>query len=316
MTDIQKNQKNANSNLSGLFTLLCVFAALFLSSCTSVEKLSINPTSTNDQSMENDSEILNISALQVENLRQEVQKWGDNYEVIYGLLEKGMNNSFSPELWSYVLDYTQMHLMRLQRKDYCHEQSQFSSKTNYGKKKSKELAKAEHFHLLTKDEARNLATQFELLKHCIQLCRRQFLSAYQPVDSDETRDEYYALWRRSDALQRDIIKARSIFISRGVISPYLAETEKWLFLAKGEWYRLYKSHTSELYKAVDYIATSAHKEWLHESNDETREQFIRLWGEMKKLASKREWEEFQVIVSLKESIDPSKKVGAEAWWNQ
>ena len=314
MTDLQKNKKGAGRNLNGFVTILFVFVICILSSCTSIERT----TSSYAPSMEIVPATIEASGTELEKLKLEVKKWQEweNHEVIYGLLEKNIKESFSPELWSYVLDYTQMHLMRLQRNCYSHEHSVFSRKTIYGKKKSKAMAKEDHFHLLTKDTARKIATQFEMQKHCIQLCHSQFLSTYRPVDSDETRNEYCKLWYRNEAMKKDIINARCNFISRGVISPYLAETEKWLFLAKGEWYRLYKSHTDELYKAVDYIATPAHKEWLYESDDETRQQFIRTWGEMKKLSSKREWEEFQVIVTLRESFDPSKKVGAEAWWNK
>ena len=313
MKELQKSKMGAGRNLNGFVTILVILVVILHSGCTSVDKMQ---KCSFEQSMEIVPATTDVTDL--EKLKTEVKKWEewDNHEVIYALLEKNIKESFSPELWSYVLDYTQMHLMRLKRNYYCHEHSVFSRKTNYGKKKSKNMARAEHFNMLTKDTARNWAMEFEMQKQCIQLCHRQFLCTYRPVESDETRNEYRQLWNRNEALKRDIINARCNFISRGVISPYLAETEKCLFLAKGEWYRLYKSHTDELYKAVDFIATPAHKEWLYESDDETREQFIRAWSEMKKLSSRREWEEFQVIVTLRESFDPSKKVGAEAWWDK
>ena len=119
---------------------------------------------------------------------------------------------------------------------------------------------------------------------------------------------------RANSLKEMAIRNRCNFISYGVISPYLAEAQKHVFLGKGKWYLLWHSNQKEIRKAVINVATAANKQWLYESDWEIRSQFLNLMKAMKKECNKREWEEFLTEATLRDSLDDTKHRGAQSWW--
>ena len=66
--------------------------------------------------------------------------------------------------------------------------------------------------------------------------------------------------------------------------------------------------------AVKNLSASCHQNLLMQSNDEVRFQFFEVQKVLKAQAGKEEFEELKVLTTLQDSNDPSKKRGADAWW--
>ena len=94
----------------------------------------------------------------------------------------------------------------------------------------------------------------------------------------------------------------------------MAEVSKQLYLATFKWLGL--DDKQKIKEAVLLLARSCHYNWLYTSSEDVRIQFCETIKNMKDIVGKAEWEEFKVLTSMLDSDDPSKKRGADAWWEE
>lgn len=98
-----------------------------------------------------------------------------------------------------------------------------------------------------------------------------------------------------------------------MISPYLWEVQHRIFLADSDYLSLKFKDKKTLDDAVRFLAKSCHKEWLYQASEDVRLQFVDTQKALKQVASKAELEDYKVVTTLLDSLDPSKKRGADAW---
>ena len=99
-----------------------------------------------------------------------------------------------------------------------------------------------------------------------------------------------------------------------MISPYLWEAERWIFLADSNYLALQFKDKQALDKAVNFLATACHKELLYQASEDIRMQFAGIQRALKQVASENELEDYKVVTTLSDSADSSKKRGADAWF--
>ncbi|MBQ6615686.1 MAG: hypothetical protein IJH67_04885 [Thermoguttaceae bacterium] len=116
------------------------------------------------------------------------------------------------------------------------------------------------------------------------------------------------------ALKKAIKTQRTNYLSYCVVSPYLADSERWIYLANEQAeYTLWPQKES-LDKAVKMLSFSCHGQYLYECSEDVRKQFFEVQKKLKSMVSTTVQEELKVLTTLQDSSDPSKKRGADAWW--
>lgn len=240
-------------------------------------------------------------------------------DLAYRKLLQELQRDYTPELSQLALRQFKDHLDKLAR--HCakpaHCNKQFIV-PKHGFRRKKDLqTRQQVFQLLSKKEILACTEQFDLM--------RDALAAYlRLVDDQYLHDQDREITRREAilnckaqalALKKKLIKTRGCFISERVITPYLCETEKLLFLARGKWWTLGKADYKQLRKSVLLLSHAFHTKWLYESTEETRFHFLKVYKNLKSKSKKREWEEFIVLATLADSFDPSKYRGPVAWWS-
>ena len=114
--------------------------------------------------------------------------------------------------------------------------------------------------------------------------------------------------------QKNLLKGnRTKYLSYVVISPYLWEAERQIFLADNDYLALKFRDKENLDDAVHFLAKACHKEWLYQSSEDVRQQFESAQRALKQVASKTELDDYKVVTTLADSLDPSKKRGEDAW---
>ncbi len=243
-----------------------------------------------------------------------------SYDISYDLVRRTLFQDFSEDNLAHALNHAEKHLLKL-RKMYAHEKTVFDKRydvledglpTGKRKTKSKDMVREERFNLIETEKARRIAEEFDACGQNLAWYISQIVRQYPPSGNKEL----LRLKKKAEQLKKAAMLWRCEFISYGVMAPYYAECARQLFLADGEWYRLFIARGHELHRALDFIAAPAHRQWLLESNLDVRKQFFALWKEMKSEAGKAEWEEFVAWSGLSDTIDPSKGTGQEGWWRR
>ena len=173
---------------------------------------------------------------------------------------------------------------------------------------------ARAFPSTTIDEAtaRKIIDRYDYLKKVISFIEKQI--NVEILEDTSDIDALVALLQRVKSQKDAIRKNRTAYLSYEVISPFLWEVNRQLFLADSDYLALTGKDKETLDGAVKILALACHKDWLYQADETVREQFIDTQRVLKEVASKVELEEYKVVTTLSDSIDPSKKRGADAWW--
>lgn len=119
------------------------------------------------------------------------------------------------------------------------------------------------------------------------------------------------------ALKKEIRGARTRFVSYTLVSPFLAETVRLRKIAKDDFFRMLFNHRANAGKRLDAIsmlALACHKDILMSCTEDVRIQFADVVSGLKRMSRPAEWDHFKTVTTLLDSYDPSKKRGADAWW--
>ena len=160
--------------------------------------------------------------------------------------------------------------------------------------------------------ARKIIDRYDYLKKLISFIKKKI--NVEILEDTSDIDALVALLQRVKSQKDAIRKKRTAYLSYEVISPILYEVNRQLFLADSDYLTLTGKDKETLDGAVKILALACHKDWLYQADETVREQFIDTQRVLKEVASKVELEEYKVVTTLSDSIDPSKKRGADAWW--
>ena len=122
---------------------------------------------------------------------------------------------------------------------------------------------------------------------------------------------------RQKAFQQDIIAARCDYVSFAVVRPYLIRAAQLTFVSRLESATFPLGHSRPRLKEAAVtisrvLGTSTGI--LAETDEEVRQQFIRVWKEIRDTAGKEEFEELKVVQTLSDSLQSEKQSGANKWW--
>ena len=181
-------------------------------------------------------------------------------------------------------------------------------------KKNYDEAVAQKFPFVDKDKANATLLQYDIIKKNLKIYMNLLITKYPLTGSTSDKQAYLNLKRQCEILKRNIIASRCNYVSYHVVSPRMAEISKQLYLATFKWLGL--DDKQKIKEAVLLLARSCHYNWLYTSYEDVRIQFCETIKNMKDIVGKAEWEEFKVLTSMLDSDDPSKKRGADAWWEE
>ena len=181
-------------------------------------------------------------------------------------------------------------------------------------KKNYDEAMVQKFSFEDKDKANATLQQYDILKKNLQIYINLLTTKYPVTGNSNDKQAYLLLKHRCETLKKNIIAYRCNYVSYHVVSPRMAEVSKQLYLATFKWLGL--DDKQKIKESVLYLARSCHYNWLYTSSEDVRIQFCEVVKEMKDNIGKAEWEEFKVLTSMLDSSDPSKKRGADAWWEE
>lgn len=168
---------------------------------------------------------------------------------------------------------------------------------------------------LTLEECRRTLERYDLLREHVQAL----------LDGTEDRlvreapgDEALESLRRDLlALKKNVRIARTRFVSYTLVSPFLAETVRLRRIAKDSFLQMLFNHRANAGKRLDAIsmlALACHNEILMSCTEDVRIQFCDVVSGLKRISRPAEWEHFKTVTTMLDSYDPSKKRGADAWW--
>lgn len=126
-------------------------------------------------------------------------------------------------------------------------------------------------------------------------------------------DKLNNLFNSVEKQEKQLSEDRMAYLSFSVISPYLWEACRQIFLADSDYLALEVRDKEILDKAVIFLAKSCHNEWINEADIIVRRQFVDTQRALKEVASKTEIEDYKVVTSLEDCLDPSKPRGADLW---
>ena len=84
---------------------------------------------------------------------------------------------------------------------------------------------------------------------------------------------------------------RTNYLSYCVVSPYLADTDRWLYLADSQKIGFILPQKEALDKAIKVLFFSCHGQHLYECNEDVRKQFFEVQKKLKSMVSSSEFEE-------------------------
>lgn len=119
--------------------------------------------------------------------------------------------------------------------------------------------------------------------------------------------------RRVRAQKDRLKKDRTDYLSYTVISPCLWEAARKIYLADSDYLALKGKDKVLLDHAVVVLAYACHKQWLFQSSQDVRAQFVEVQRMLKQVASRAEMEDYSVLTTLSDTLDPTKPRGADAW---
>lgn len=160
--------------------------------------------------------------------------------------------------------------------------------------------------------ARSIIDRYDHLKKIISFMEEKI--NIEIVENASDVDALIVLLQKVKNQKAALRKNRTDYLSYEVISPLLWEVNRQLFLADSDYLALTGKDKEMLDDAVKNLALACHKTWLYQADESVRKQFIDTQRALKEVASKVELEEYKVATTLSDSIDPSKKRGADAWW--
>lgn len=109
----------------------------------------------------------------------------------------------------------------------------------------------------------------------------------------------------------ELKESRDTFLSYNVVSLYLYEAHRLCYIARGFW----NDDEEGIRHAAEVMARGAHKEWLSQSNKYVRWQYRVVLQYLKENCSESEWEQILLDTTLTDSIDDSKPIGIDVWWD-
>ena len=173
-------------------------------------------------------------------------------------------------------------------------------------------AVVQEFVLVDKEQSNEIIAQYDTLHDSLQEYLDLLLKSYSVNDIEDVKQHYFTIRDRAESLKKKVKDSRCNYVSYQVISPALAEISKEHYIATFKWLGL--DDKQIIKDAVIHLAHSFHNEWIFESTEEVRLQFIEVVKSLKNDVGKAEWEELKTVTTLVDSNDPSKPRGADAWW--
>ena len=168
---------------------------------------------------------------------------------------------------------------------------------------------------LTLEECRRTLELYDLLREHVQkLLDDTEDTLVRGASGDEALE---TLRRNLLALKKEIRTARTRFVSYTLVSPFLAETVRLRRIAKDNFFQMLLNHRANAGKRLDAIsmlAQACHNEILMSCAEDVRIQFADVVSGLKRMSRPAEWEHFKTVTTMLDSYDPSKKRGADAWW--
>ena len=174
--------------------------------------------------------------------------------------------------------------------------------------------------LMSADEAQKEIARFDAVKKVVEEVRK--VVASRCIIESKEHAHYVKVKQKLDSIKQRLKNNRTRFLSYEVVSPYLYQAHCHMFAGTDADARIssvnrrFKDEEIKGYRTegVKLLAKACHKEWLYSCSQDVREQFIEVQQYMKENVQEREYEEYKVIQTLTDCIEPSKVRGADAWW--
>ena len=282
----------------------------------------------------------------LESLKRRVEKFDaqGEYEYSYGLIKDYLKKNYSYSSMQYAVTHLEKHLKQLATDNTFSDKSEFIEPEGYKpplvaaaaatattvagaaatttmavitveaprflkkQKEAKEKAESYDFALANMAKVKSNLTQYEILKRSLKFYLKVITEKYlQAHESEES--QIRKLLNTCNDLKKQTAENRCAFLSFTVLSPYLAETSRKLFLAT-----LGIDDKEKVKEAVVFLAHHCHSGWLYAVHESVREQYWNIIKAIKNALGQAEWDEMKAKTTLLDSWDESKKRGAQAWW--
>jgi hypothetical protein len=187
----------------------------------------------------------------------------------------------------------------------------YNSDTAY-QKKEKQRRDLENYYISLYDisNTKKILKQFDVLKQSQDKLSHIFKEYIKQANTQEFKN-ILPLLKEVKNFKNKIKISRTNFISYTVVSPYLANAQRYIILSNSD---IIGHNEKYLGKAVRSIAKGAYKDILLESNEDVREQFYTVFQKLKDIAGEKEWEDLKVLQTLMDSSSNDKKTGSDRWW--
>ena len=301
------------------FLGLCLTAILLLSGCTSTklpeQRLVLQTPLQDEESKQASSSSLDPFHKIWEEIAylEKMEEW----DLVFHCLHRYLDINWSSETLQKNIEYINKLITELDNRFDQKCASKFLIPEDGGRKEKDEKARSQVFCITTKEKAREAAAQYDRIKTHLKYCI-ELLDKHYPLASfgENTEEQETILKLKNDARDAKdrLICNRCVFISYGVVDPVLAETEKYIYLSRGKWWKLYQPDYENLKLGITFMAHAFNNTWLFECDEPTRMHFYQVQTKLKEMSARRRWEDFIVMTTLMDSWDPSKYRGAEAWW--
>lgn len=135
----------------------------------------------------------------------------------------------------------------------------------------------------------------------------------ESIVKEEPNDSNMNYLDRTRSLIQQLKEDRTSYLSYNVISPHLCEAHRMAYNAKPY---IGNTEEKEIQEAAKIVARGLHKDWIYQSSDRVRDQYIDVIKYLKNSVSGDVWEEILVVTTLSDSLSPDKKRGGEAWLSE
>ncbi len=153
--------------------------------------------------------------------------------------------------------------------------------------------------------------EYDVLKESQENLKKQ-LSIYLKHASKKEFNNFIQILKQQNKLKKQIKNSRTNYVSYNVISPYLADVQRYIVLSNTT--ELIGHDEDYLRNAARLMAKGAYKDILLQANEDTREEFYKVYSMLKETAGDKEWEDLKVLQTLMDSASKAKKTGANLWW--
>ena len=241
-----------------------------------------------------------------------------NWKYVFLSISNELDCRWSEKTFDEVLDYVQDVMRKLDRRFDHSTRPVFIVPESGSRKEKDRAARSQSFNLADKDKAIETAEVYDLLRDNMKKYFRmleKYHTFYTNNGDHASRNRILELETKANGIKDELIKQRCIFMSFAVVEPAVAEAEKYVFLARGKWWKLNSPDYGRLQEAILQMSHTFNNKWLYESDEYTRFHFFRVLKKLKEMSAKRRWEDFIVLSTLSDSWDSSKYRGANAWWD-